>query len=87
MGILSQYGRPDGPDMKTATGWVEKSAGQGNPIAQYLSVKSHENGNGVSRDMEKARYYYEQASKGKQDILKKEFPDFEERIKNRNGIR
>ena len=37
--------------------------------------------------MEKARYYYEQASKGKQDILKKEFPDFEERIKNRNGIR
>lgn len=54
MGILYQYGGgTDEPDMNKAIDWYEKSAENGNPIAQYQLATLYENGNGLPKDLQK----------------------------------
>lgn len=44
--------------------WLEKSAKQGLPIAQYDLAVLHENGTGTTRDPAQARYWHKAAARG-----------------------
>ena len=68
--------------MRKAVYWYKKSADQGNPISQYQLAVIYENGDGVPKNLEKSRYYYEQASKSKYDLTKNSLLEFELRNKS-----
>lgn len=87
MGILYQYGGgTDEPDMNKAIDWYEKSAENGNPIAQYQLATLYENGNGLPKDLQKAKYYYEQSAKSQSEIPVKAYLEFEAKQKRQNQI-
>lgn len=83
LGMVNQYSLPPEQNMPEAIKWYEKSAGHGNPFAQYQLAVIYENGEGVPKDLKRARFYYEAAAKGKYEEPKKALEEFEARQKKR----
>ncbi len=65
--------------MEKAVQWYEKAAAQGNTVAQYQLAEIYEKGEGIPQDLKKARYYYEEAAKGKYEKPKKTLQEFNAR--------
>ncbi|MCX8005696.1 MAG: sel1 repeat family protein, partial [Burkholderiaceae bacterium] len=42
--------------------WYERAAEQGDEAASYILASLYENGDGVARDLARARYWYGQAA-------------------------
>ena len=70
--------------MEKAAEWYSKSAAQGNTAAQYQLAEIYEKGEGVPKDLKKARYYYELAAKGKYEEPKKALEEFNARYQIEN---
>lgn len=77
LGRLSLLAEP--PDTKKALYWYGKASAQGNPWAQQALGEMYEEGNGVRRDLARARHYYRLAAKSGMEDMKKALDEFEAR--------
>ena len=77
--MLNHYSLPPEQNIQEAVKWYEKAAAQGHTAACYLVALIYEKGEGVPQDLKKARYYYEEAAKGKYEEPKKALQEFNAR--------
>ena len=49
-------------DQKSAVAWYESAANAGDMPSQYYTALAYDHGDGVNKDPQQARYYYEQAA-------------------------